>query len=304
MESLITTLRGAVSNNALPKLGELHIHINDTSSDIVRFNFRSAYGNLANIRARITGDSYFTNADGSQNLGKTFSGSAGSTADFRVAPGECDLFINFKDEIILLLVNNNSLNQSGVLRAEFDFGELKYQGSTIVTSLVLTDTGCYGDVSKPNTLKCSQLALGGCVNLYGDITELVTNSPFSGGVQNGNLEIKDTLITMDLAALSGKSAITNFNGSDYLRGDIKYLADIADTTIRNKGNNAITGSIEEFVSRAQSNGKSIGTITFSFNPKSFINVTFEGVSLTDNANVPNKTGAKFTWDAQGNVTWS
>lgn len=297
-------LKGGVNINRLPKVGEIHIHLNNSLNEIFRVYYRTTYSLLGDIKARIEGDAHFTNADGTQDLGKTFTGSAGSTADMRVSPGECDLFINHKYECTGLSV------QAAYARCEIDISDLMYSVNPV--SIMLINTKAFGDVSN-YAVDCEALQLKNCNNIQGSIDNLIKASSFVGSTFSqltGKVDISGAGVSIDLSSLAGKSAIKDFSPGATASGDIKYHGDINDSNIREIPNASITGTIEELVARAQAakdlegNYKTTGTITFSYNAKNFVNVTFEGVSLAENANVPNKEGAKFTWDAQGNITWS
>lgn len=300
MYCLVTTYKGIANNQALPNEGEIHIHLNDSLNEVFRVFYQTTYSLLGDIKARIEGDAHFTNADGTQDLGKTFQGTSGNTADIRVSPGECDLFINHKYEYVGLWV------QSAFARCEMDINDLMYSLNNNV-AIGLSNTKSFGDISDFAT-DCAGIVIRN-TKVQGSLDSLVKASSFASNTfsqLSGMLEIVGSNVTLNLSSLAGKSTIIVFNSGTCAYGDIKYHADINETNIREIGHAGITGSIESLVARAQAapNNKTTGTLTFSTNPKHFVNVTFGGISLADNTNVPNKGGAKFTWDAQGNITWN
>ena len=97
-----------------------------------------------------------------------------------------------------------------------------------------------------------------------------------------------------------------------LKGNLKYINNSAQTVLiyLDEFVSNITGTLEEFVTYAQSKGKTTGSFGLRWASK-YPNVTqlYNGVakSLTELASlglVPNKEESIFSWDAQGNITWN
>jgi hypothetical protein len=110
----------------------------------------------------------------------------------------------------------------------------------------------------------------------------------------------------------GKSGITRFAAP--LAGNFKYLAD---TNIsRDNGstylhgvygstnnNTWTTGSIEEFVNRAISNGKTTGSVNLEY-VRDFKNLYYQGIPLSEHTELLNTPNTSFSWNGQGIVTWN
>lgn len=307
---LITTLKKEVDNDSLRKVGEIKFHVNNLNNNVagLYLNFTTE----TEASARIVGDCHFTNSSGSEDKGKTISSSTGGLTMFFSA-GEADVFVTRKYDFNGITIEWDVRTNGS--RIELDFEELIYSNKFVSLDFGVVDAPLtvYGDVTNSNA-KIYSLKYQYNNTLKGSLDKIVKNSdpehsPNPSAFTSANLYFANTILSLDLSALAGKKFnVVAF--SNYVTGDIKYIADTLDTNINISELAApnITGTIENFVSRAIANGKTAGSMKFNYtSPKNFTNVTYGGIALSSNSNVPTPTGSQqvsFSWDSQGNVTWS
>lgn len=306
---LKTQLKGVVNNPLLGKLGEFHFQVNDINSNISAVYVKAPAGTP--ITARLVGTSHFTNSSGSEDKGTEISGTAGLTMYF--APGKADVFVSCRYSFVDFQIDWDFRTNGG--RISIDINELTHSenGISLRFGAYREPIAVFGDITNIdaiiNDFECKYNN-----TLVGSLNKIISNShpenASSSGVSgNGILNFADSVLSFDLKYLEGK-AFANVTFSDYSYGDLKYLADTNATNINITEVAApnITGTIENFVARAIANGKTTGTMKFNYcSPKKFTQVTFGGTALSSNSNVPTPAGSQqvsFTWDAQGNVTWS
>jgi hypothetical protein len=112
------------------------------------------------------------------------------------------------------------------------------------------------------------------------------------------------LLNMD--TLEGHSAITSLR-FDGIYGDGKYLGDLSLLEyvafyVNTADADNINGSIESIVARKIARGVTTGSMKIF--KAGFKNITYNDIPLLENPAVPSSANVTFTWDAQGNITWS
>lgn len=291
---LVTTLKGIVNDDSLRKFDVITIEI-PTAGDY-QFIINGCKGILTN--------GYFSDSNYSENLGTTAE-LAGNV--YIVASADCKLELyNYSQIVDTFSIWRSGNASNATIKCNLDevftnqaqLSEIRLGQPTSATSN--TGSVCIGDIAdiKPNVLT---LNMGGC-QVSGTIDDVIRNYCTENNLTS--LNIHATPITLHTEALAGKSYLTLLPSTS-TRGNIKYYADIANTTLRWSNTSASyhTGSVEELIARAISIGSSKREMAFQQRANA-TRVTYNGNPLTsyyDNS----KTYIKFTWDDLGqNVTIS
>ena len=298
----IKSLKKEIADANLPKYGEIHFKVNNSSNNILGVRVKVPEAVKETVIPRIVGNCYFTDSTGVQNYGKTLV-NTDRNKNLYFSPGTCDVYVSCRYGFDDFSVTQNPG------RLELNFNELVWSGVNCYCTLAsnsLQGAMISGDISDCVT-DFGNLSIVNCDKLTGSLNDVVKSSTFFKDNNNGSIMFGGTKLSMNLSALEGKTHLKTFSPSAYVVGDIKYLGYTAETNIRFLPASApnITGNVEEFVQIAISTGRSTGSVTFNnANVKAFTSVKYQNTPLSENANVPNKVGAVMSWDAQGNISWS
>lgn len=208
VKSLVTKLKGSVSNTDLLRLGEMRIYIKKETSPTAKS--RSLQLNVSNTTVlEIVGNGYFTDKTLSENKGKTTSLTSGYHTIY-VSNDDVVLAILNKYGIVELYCENYTLEGSANrLHKSFDLEGLKYS-----TRLRVLQGGCLitGDIS----------LLGKSTNLT---TIYLPNSLITGDISSlrnlVNLEVLNLETSSVTGDISSLSKLTKLN-KVYLRETKTY----------------------------------------------------------------------------------
>ena len=206
---LVTTLKAAVNDNSLLRMGEMRIKISsiespnrDTQSITLGFDKR--------VDLEIIGEGYFTDATLSANNGKKMTASTGQNAIY-FSNGNYEIAI--LDKYSLNYLQTSSRNDKFYPNKAIDLKNLKY-------------------------LEHLTTVISGANNLSGDISAL------SGLTNLTSLSIVNSNLLGDISALSGLTSLTTLNiGADNLSGDISVLSSMTSLTYLNLAVNNLSGDI-------------------------------------------------------------
>ena len=296
MECLVTKLKGTVSDNSILKLGELRIKISELSkfdpakcSLILRFNKETELS--------IVGNGYFTDINGTANLGKTKKVVSNELTDIFVSNSGCEISIPNKSDLNYLSLDAAASYDSDTSDTMFEnkvvhIEDLYY---TNLNYINLGKSGSFGDITGLAKIK-------GLASLY--LSNLDGERLIYGNVDD--LLRKDTL----------RSLVIGYNNYLYslnINGNIANAnSNIVQLTLRNTNIHCDLSSLPEnnnlyYLDLAHSAGLtgSISTITDSKFPSiTYFGIAYTGVSGGELATLPKKvnfiTGnglqnASFSW---------
>ena len=298
----IKTFKKEIADANLPKYGEIHFKVNNSSNNILGVRVKVPEAVKETVVPRIVGNCHFTDSTGAQNYGKTLE-NTDRTKNMYLSAGSCDVYIGCRYGFDDFSVIQNTE------RLELDFNELIWSSVNCYCTLAtnsLQGAIITGDISDCVT-DFVNLSIVNCNRLTGSLDNVVKSSTFFKDNNQGSIMFGGTNLSMNLSSLEGKTHLKTFSPNAKVLGDIKYLGYTAETNIRFIPAAApnITGSVEEFVSIAISSGRTTGSVTFNnANTKAFTSVKYQNTPLSENVNVPDKVGAVMSWDAQGNISWS
>jgi hypothetical protein len=184
---LVTKLNGTVDNDNLLRIGEIRLFNTKLSNPTGNSQYMSlTFSKDANLE--IVGDAYFTDANLSENKGKTKSCSANQNSDFYVSNNDCQIAILDKYSLIKIETNAHRVGDLEDLRFSKGLSFISANGSgqtgdisnlknlTALTTLSLSSTQVSGDISNlKNLTALTILSLSSKKTaLTGDIGELHT----------------------------------------------------------------------------------------------------------------------------------
>lgn len=235
---LITKLKGTVDNNSLLKLGEMRIIVKEDSSNTPS-RHKIALTFYEDTVLSIIGNGYFTDDSLSANKGKSISVKAYVQTELYVSNGNFEISIPNKYTLTYFRIYPSNIS--------VDIEDLKY--STELTSIILSETPSYGDISAlGNLTKLTYIGAFICSKINGDISALsnltaLTRIGFSNTKVNGDisalrnltaltsLSISNNNVMGDISSLQSLVALTNFDLSKTnVSGDISSLQSIAGLT--------------------------------------------------------------------------
>lgn len=246
----ITKLQGVVDNTSLLKLGELRISFDNNGNPS---NIQSIGIGVTNpISLEILGDGYFTNSNGSDNLGKKKNFT--SYADSVHIVGTNTLSIIGKYNLTTLSVSSSKTNVT-----YFCIDDLKMSKELVklnINSNSLTgDIASLGNLKKLNFLSIVNSKVVGDIASLGNLIELtninLANTSLFGNINVFNgfsklefISITNTNIIGNIDALYNNSKLTEIIAYNTdITGDLAKLPELCTIiTILNKKGNSFTWS--------------------------------------------------------------
>lgn len=199
IQCLVTKLKGKVNDSSLLKLGEMRLSINkDITPEESTRSLRVIFKKSTVLEAL---DGYFTDANFSNNLGKTSNCLATVQNTFIVSNEDCTISLN---KYLLQNIRRNGYIKK--MQLSFDIADLKYSS---LTSIYLPNTQVSGDIA----------ALGNLTNLT-------------------KLDLSNTKVSGDIAALKNLTLLTSVVLSNtQVSGDIAVLPENILIVYFSKNNN-------------------------------------------------------------------
>jgi hypothetical protein len=207
---LITKLNGSVSNDKLPRLGEMRFYFQkeDNYSNVLNHGIILAFAE--NTTISVFGGNFVHKTNGS-NLGTTLDFQAGIDKEVFVSNENCYISVN---KYILLRIS--STNGESATLCSFSIDDLKY--SSKVESIYYSGSKITGDIA---TLK--------------NLNTLT------------NIRLINTKVTGDIANLSNLTALTNLDLTNTkVTGNIANLSSLTSLTKINLSSTQVTGNIAAF----------------------------------------------------------
>lgn len=192
IKSLVTKLKGSVSNTDLLRLGEMRIYINKETSPTQKS--RSLQFNVSDTTVlEIVGNGYFTDKTLSENKGKTTSLTSGYHTVY-VSNDDIVLAILNKYNIVMLFSDDYTLEGSnGSLHKSFDLESLKYSTKLNILQFgfpVTGDISTLSNLTSLTTIYLSNSLVTGDISTLGDLVNLET------------LNLERSSVTGDITTLS------------------------------------------------------------------------------------------------------
>jgi len=207
----ITKLQGIITNDTLPKIGELVINFpkEDTPT---KYNRGLVLKASSNINVRVSGGS-FCSEDLVPN-GKTSIVIPSQTqTTLYVENKDCIVFVNANYN--LLLLNLGTIENHGTSKSSFDISNLKYNRPDFNT-IYCVNSKFYGDISAfKGALNLVHMYMSNCDGIKGDIS-VFANTPIS------SLTFENTGVSGDVASLSNCNNLieVRFTNDTKIYGDI------------------------------------------------------------------------------------
>lgn len=172
----------------------------------------------------------------------------------------------------------------------------KYNITVLNTPFTAVDLAEFAYINKIKNIIANGPGVRGSIESFASIENLKTISCSETNYQiYGNLEKIKNFAGLESIIIT-KSHVT---------GDItKCFGKSIALTQMSIADSDMTGSIEAFVAAQIAAGRPTGTIGIPY-AKACRGVTFEGVTLNANTNLPSNTASnQFSWTADGTITWS
>lgn len=294
-DCLVKRLKGVVDNANLPVYNALKLEVAN-GNDVAKVIFG---GVPVGSKITAAGSIHFTNEQGSEDLGKEIT-VENTPVTFFVSAGSGNVFIE----------NKYSINYFYCVspRVSVNIREFAYNTGSFLTLGdglgVTSHMNAYGDISN-NAFKWTNMQFGS----NGDITGSINKTIESFGEQLLELALYNTNIDFNLALLQQcPNLIQSFTTSRKTYGDISNFGftKVTNVYINPDVANVLTGSIENLVANKIASGSTSGEFTLPW-CSTFTKVTFNNKTLQQNVTegaIRQAGDTKFTWDAQGNITWS
>lgn len=268
-ECLVTKLKASVADNSLRVLGEFRFA---KRNDLAGYNADNAFLQIASeseVEITILNDGYFCQSgslERNPSVGKSVIVPAGTQKAYYLSAGS-EVRIVPKYGITQLFINAIVVELS-----EFAYIN-KMPNITAIGPGVRGSVESFANIENVRTIACGETNY----QIYGNLEKIKNLA----GLQS--IIITKSHVTGDITKCFGKSiALTQMS--------------IADSDM--------TGSIEAFVAAQIAAGRPTGTISIPY-AKACRGVTFEGVTLNANTNLPSLTASnQFSWTSDGTITWS
>lgn len=157
VKCLITKLNGVVNNNSILKLGEARLK-RVSSNEVNSFEIEFSSPQVV----KILGDSYFTNATGTENKGKEISITSGK---LYIANAACEVSIENKYDIISMTL---------IPKFSFDINDLKFSQKLYrisnYSTLLTGDIAILGEINNLTIIDLNNAPL-----VYGNVASLSKN---------------------------------------------------------------------------------------------------------------------------------
>lgn len=300
MAALVTKLKEEYTDNNLPKIDEIQVHVvNDTPNEIMGVVIFSIIADGS--YARTTGDISLCNEGGTENYGEYKELSTGTqNIYFKGTAGS--VFIGKKGNLGGIALSSE--------KTKVDISDLNYMSYNRINIYGISSGGhnsIIGDASEFLLVNdiYSELNVSYCTSLDGDISDVLKQ-----GKSINILSLNFSSVKMDLQALSYQNSIYVSTYCDGVYGDIKYavynkkkVSGTQNIEFNISGGSFLNihGSIEELVSLGVSL-MGAGSIRL-YSLKNMPNVTYQGVSVAESSTIPSESPL-LSWDAQGNISWS
>ena len=229
---LITKLNGSVSNDKLPKLGEMRFYFKkeDRYSNVLNHGIYLTFAE--NTTISVVGGNFVDKTD-SSNLGTTLSFDAGVPKSVFVSNENCYISVN---KYLLLGINPISGETKSV--CYFSIDDLKY--SSKINKIYSYSSQVTGDIANLKNLTALTYLNLSDSQVTGDIANLKNLTSLT------NLSLSNTSVSGDIAAVKNLTALTNinFHNSQQVTGDIANLKNLtALTSIDFYNSQQVTGDI-------------------------------------------------------------
>lgn len=270
MECLVTKLKADIMDDDIYRLGEIRLQKDNLESISVPSQQITINGTSPIYCVAYGNGEFYADNQLTTLAGKDKVITEGRDVSFYVTNGA---MIGLRKKYDLVSINTNRI-------AQLDLKDLAF---------------CH---------QLSYLYIGGIGQLgkdSGDLKDFVDTLP---KVMSRFALVNFANITGDISSLN-HIAIKQLelNSSSLIKGDIGSL-NVQNLESLSIAQTSIGGSIEDLITKLVNAGRSSGTIAVP-NIRYRNNVTYQGVLLSNNVNVPPAaTTNKITWDADRNVTWS
>ena len=230
---LVTTLKAAVNDNSLLRIGEMRIKISYIESPN-EYSQSITLGFSKSVDLEIIGEGYFTDATLSANNGKKMTCNAGNNVIY-FSNGNYEIAVLDKYSLTYLMASKQDGNFYP--NKVIDLKYLKY--SSKLTWMVVGPGNVSGDISALSGLTSLTALSTPDNNLSGDISAL------SGLTSLTYLRISGNNLSGDISALSGLTSLTSLSvTNNNLSGDISALSGLTSLTALNVANNPnISGDV-------------------------------------------------------------
>ena len=233
----ITKLQGIITNDTLPKIGELVINFpkEDTPT---KYNRGLVLKASSNINVRVSGGS-FCNENLVPNGKTSIVIPAQTQTTLHVENKDCIVFVNANYNLLLLELG--TIEEYGPSKSSFDISNLKYNRPDF-NIIYCANSKFYGDISAfKGALNLVHMYMSNCDGIKGDISVFANttissltfdNTGVSGDVAslsncNNLIEVRftnDTKIYGDISAFGNKQNLdTLFLGNTSCHGDVSTL---------------------------------------------------------------------------------
>ena len=265
MKCLITKLEGSVTNDSLPKIGELRYFIKKTDDVRNVFLFDGIAGKA--VKSVVSGKNYFTNANGEINNGNSLSTALTQDGNRYFKSLEDGYYtISQKYDIGRIIIRNYK-------DMEYDISDFSYCKN--LTSLAISNTSVIGDIASLKALvNLTSLAISN-TSVIGDIASL------KALVNLTSLAISNTSVSGDIASLKSLVNLTSLNiNNTSVSGDIASLKSLVNLTTLNVSNSSVSGDCKNLFDGLISAGRKSGKLKLWTLGKQDTNIVYNGQKPT------------------------
>ena len=295
-QCLVTKLKGKVNNSSLLKLGEMRLSINkDISPKGITRSLLVTFKESTVVEAL---DGYFTDANFSNNLGKTSNCLANEPKTLTVSNEDCTISLN---KYLLKSISRNDYVDK--MQLSFDFTDLKY--SSLTTINLPNAVNVYGDISGlknstslPN-LDLSNTQVSGDIAVLGNLTKLV------------QLRLNSTQVSGDIAVLGNLNELQEINfyntqvsGDIAVLGNLTKLVQLRLNSTQVSGDIAALGNLTKLAQISLSNTQVSGDIAVLGNFNELQEINFHNTQVSGDIAVLPRNILRVYLNKNNNVTWS
>lgn len=211
----ITKLQGTITNDNLPKIGELVINFpkEDTPT---KYNRGLVLKASSNINVRVSGGS-FCSEDLVPNGKTSIVIPAQTQTTLYVENKDCIVFVNANYHLLTLTLG--TMNNRGTSKISFDISNLKYNRPDF-NIIYCADSKFYGDISAfKGASYLVHMYMSNCIGIKGDISVFANTTVYS-------LTFENTGVYGDVASLSNCNNLieVRFTNDTNIFGDISAFA--------------------------------------------------------------------------------
>lgn len=208
---LITKLQGIITNDTLPKIGELVI--NFPKEDIpTKYNRSLVLKAASDINVRVSGGRFCSEdlvPDGQTSIVIP----AQTQTTLYVENNDCTVFVNANYKLLILELGN--IEEHGTSKSSFDISNLKYNRPDF-NIIFCEKSKFYGDISAfKGASNLIHMYMNDCVGIRGDIS-VFANTPIN------SLTFENTGVYGDVASLANCNNLieVRFSNDTNIHGDI------------------------------------------------------------------------------------